>query len=269
MIPLVIVGATGRMGRALIQCLAEQPQLTLHAAVDRSDAPGQGQDASALAGLPPSGIRVSSDLAAALRGARVMIDFSDPSATAANLTACAAAGVAAFVGTTGQTGDIGAQLHRAAQRIPVLLAANTSVGVTLLAELVRQTAEALPQNFDIEITEAHHRDKKDAPSGTALALGRAAASGRGQTLDAVAAYARQGVAPRQPGDIGFAVVRGGDIVGDHSVLFAGPGERLVLVHQATDRAIFARGALRGAAWLAVQPPGSYSMRDVLALDSRS
>lgn len=267
MIPVVIVGASGRMGRALVQCLAEQPQLTLHAAVDRSDSPEQGMDVAALAGLPAMGLRIGSDLKSALRGARVMIDFSDPTATAGNLTECAHARVAAFIGTTGQRSDIAAQLQSAARHVPVLLAANTSVGITLLTELVRRVARSLPADFDIEITEAHHRAKKDAPSGTALHLGRAAADGRGRRFEDLAVFVRQGVEPRQTGEIGFSVLRGGDIVGDHSVLFAGAGERLVLTHQATDRAIFARGALRGAAWLADQPAGSYSMRDVLALNS--
>lgn len=265
MIPVVIVGASGRMGRALVQCLAELPAIRLHAAVDRPDSPQQGQDIGTLAGLSPNGIRLSADLPGALRGARVMIDFSDPSATAASLAACANAGVAAFIGTTGQGSTIGAQVADAAQRVPVLLAANTSLGVTLLIELVRQVAGALPADFDVEITEAHHRQKKDAPSGTALALARAAAEARGQRLEDVAAVSRNGVAARQPGEIGFSVIRGGDIVGDHSVLFAGTSERIVLVHQATDRLIFARGALRGALWLAAQPPGSYGMRDVLSL----
>lgn len=269
MIPVVIVGASGRMGRALVQALADSTQLRLHAAVDRAESPAQGQDMGSLAGLPPNGVLLGSDLAAALKGARVMIDFSDPSATSANLEHCAAAGVAAFIGTTGQGAAIEADLQRAASRIAVLLASNTSLGVTLLTELVRQVAAALPEDFDIEITEAHHRNKKDAPSGTALTLGRAAAAGRGQQFDDVAALSREGIAPRQPGEIGFSVIRGGDIVGDHSVMFAGMAERIILVHQATDRSLFARGAIRGAAWLAGQTPGRYEMRDVISLKTKA
>jgi 4-hydroxy-tetrahydrodipicolinate reductase len=145
----------------------------------------------------------------------------------------------------------------------VLVAANTSLGVTLLIELVRAAAKALPADFDIEISEAHHRNKRDAPSGTALALGKAAAEGRAQDLATTAAISRNGESPRRPGEIGFAVTRGGDIVGDHSVLFAGSGEQLLLGHRATDRAIFARGALKAAAWLTARPPGRYWMRDVV------
>ena len=252
MIPVVIVGAAGRMGQALRACLAEYPPLQLHAAVDRAPSADGG---------------ITTDLAAALRGARVMIDLSDADATAGNLTACAEAGVAAFVGTTGQGSEIESVLQRAARRVPVLLAANTSVGVTLLTELVRRVARTLPPQFDIEITEAHHRHKKDAPLGTALHLGRAAAQGRNREFDEVAVFTRHGIGLRAPGAIGFSVIRGGDIAGDHSVMFAGPGECLVLTHQVTDRTIFARGALRGATWLAEQRPGRYSMRDVLALDS--
>lgn len=264
MIPVVIVGAAGRMGRALVQALADSSTLRLHAAIDRPENPAQGQDLGLLAGLPANGVLLGSQLSAALRGARVMLDFSDPVATVANVTTCASAGVAAFIGTTGQGADIDAQLQAASAHVPVLLSSNTSLGITLLTELVRRVAGALPADFDIEITEAHHRHKKDAPSGTALTLGRAAAEGRGQKLHDVAALSRQGMSPRQAGEIGFSVIRGGDIVGDHSVMFAGTAERIILVHQATDRSIFARGALQGAAWLAEQLPGRYTMRDVIA-----
>lgn len=269
MIPVVIVGASGRMGRALLQALADSQDLKLHGAVDRADSVALGQDVGTMAGLRPCGVLLGSDLASALKGARVMIDFSDPAATAANVELCAQAGVAAFVGTTGQGAGIEAALQRAAAKVPVLLASNTSLGVTLLHELVRQVAAALPADFDIEITEAHHRHKKDAPSGTALTLGRAAAEGRGQRFEEVAKLSREGVAPRQEGEIGFSVIRAGDIVGDHAVMFAGTAERIILVHQATDRSLFARGALRGAAWLAVQPPGRYQMRDVIAVKTKT
>lgn len=264
---VVIVGASGRMGRALMRALAASSQMRLHAAVDRADSALLGQDCGTLAGVPANGIVLAADLAAALPGAQVMIDFSDPAATAHNVACCAQVGVAAFVGTTGQEPRIESALRDAALRVPVLLAANTSLGVTLLTELVRQVAAALPAHFDIEISEAHHRDKKDAPSGTALTLGRAAAQARGLNFDSVAAISRHGMAPRQPGEIGFAVTRGGDIVGDHAVMFAGQSERIILVHQATDRSLFAQGALHGARWLAAQAPGRYEMLDVIAFKS--
>jgi 4-hydroxy-tetrahydrodipicolinate reductase len=249
---VLIVGAAGRMGRAIRGLLDEWPEAKLVGAVDR-----QG-DAS---------LGITTDLRAALINAEVMIDFSSPEQTAANLAACAEHGVAALIGTTGLGPDVEAAAEAAAQRIPVLIAANTSIGVTLLVELVRGAARTLPADFDIEIIEAHHRHKQDAPSGTALALGEAAAAGRGQRLTEVTAPPRVGVAPRQSGEIGFAVVRGGDIVGEHSVLFAGAGERITLGHQATDRTIFARGALQAAYWLVGKAPGRYKMVDVIGLKS--
>ena len=260
---MIVLGASGRMGRAVIGAAAAHSELKLSAAVDRTDCEFIGQDSGELAGIGRNGIPLTSDLGAALAGGDVVIDFSDASVTAAHLDACAAAGVAALICTTGLAEIVETHAHDAAQKIPVLISANTSLGVTLLVELVRLAAEALPADFDIEIVEAHHRYKKDAPSGTALALGRAAALGRQSQLSAVARYARVGVAPRVPGEIGFATVRGGDIVGDHSVLYAGTAERLTLSHQATDRAVFARGAVQAAAWLATQAAGRYQMRDVI------
>jgi 4-hydroxy-tetrahydrodipicolinate reductase len=261
---LAIVGAGGRMGRALIANLAEFPSLTLAAAVDQAGSDFVGADSGQLAGLGPNKIAVRADRAAALRAADVVVDFSAAQSSAELLAECVAARVACVIGTTGQPAGFDAVVDSAARSIAVLQTANTSVGVSLLIELVQQAARSLP-GFDIEIVEAHHRQKQDAPSGTALALGRAAARGRDQSFDAVRGKARDGVAPRRRVEIGFAVVRGGDIVGDHDVVFAGAGERLVLRHQATDRAIFARGALRAAAWLAGQPAGRFGMRDVLGL----
>jgi len=251
---VLIVGAAGRMGRAIRGLLDEWPEATLVGAVDRQ------ADAS---------LGITTDVRAALINAEVMIDFSSPEHAAANLAACAEHGVAALIGTTGLGPDVEVAAEAAAQRIPVLIAANTSIGVTLLVELVREAARSLPADFDIEIIEAHHRHKKDAPSGTALALGEAAAAGRGQRLAEVTAAPRVGVAPRQSGEIGFAVVRGGDIVGEHSVLFASAGERITLGHQATDRAIFARGALQAASWLVGKAPGRYKMVDVIGFKSVS
>ena len=271
---ILLVGASGRMGLAITRAAAESRQLRIVAAVDRPDdgvrPPVQGRDLGTLAGLAPLGVAVGADLDAALAGAAggetpdVMIDFSSPAATAANLAACARAHVAALVGTTGLGADAEAAAQSAAARVPVLIAANTSVGVTLLAELVRAAARALPAEFDIEILDAHHRAKVDAPSGTALALGRAAAEGRGIDHDAARLpIDRNG--PRREGGIGYSVVRAGDIVGEHEVVFAAAGERVVLGHIATDRTIFARGALRAADWLAIQPPGRYSMVDFLGI----
>jgi len=259
----IVLGASGRMGRAVIAAAAGHPSLAISAAVDRADSGFIGHDSGELAAIGRNGIPVTSNLAAALADGDVVIDFSDASVTAMHLDACAAAGVAALICTTGLAESVEAHVERAAQKVPVLVSANTSLGVTLLIELVRLAAEALPEDFDIEIIEAHHRHKKDAPSGTALALGRAAAAGRQQQLNDVARYARVGVAPRVAGEIGFATVRGGDIVGDHSVLYAGSAERLTLSHQATARAVFARGAIQAAAWLAGQAAGRYQMRDVI------
>jgi 4-hydroxy-tetrahydrodipicolinate reductase len=264
----VIVGAAGRMGQALVRAAATRTDLTVVAAVDSARCGQLGEDAGEVAGLRPIGVRIVADLAAALEAQpEVVIDFSHPDGLAATIDAAAAAEVALFIGTTGFGEALGSRFDAAAARIPLLVAANTSLGVTLLIELVRAAAARLPADFDIEILESHHRYKKDAPSGTALALGAAAAAGRGRALADVAQWARQGASERRPGDIGFAVVRGGDIVGEHRVLFAGDGEVLALEHRATDRAIFARGALAGAAWLSRQAPGRYEMRDVLNLGS--
>ncbi len=228
-----------------------------------------GKDAGDLAGTGAIGVPVVSDLAAALSNADVAIDFSSPQATQSNLAVCRAAGKPLLIGTTGFASELTREIDAAAEDIPILVAPNTSVGVTLLIELVRQAARALPSAFDIEVIEAHHRMKRDAPSGTALALGKAAAEGRGQPFDGSDATVRRDGKARRDGEIGFAVVRAGDIVGEHTVLFAGMGESLTLSHRATDRAVFARGALEAAAWLAVRPPGRYFMRDFVAYKSNS
>jgi len=263
----VIIGATGRMGLALIRAASQVPgQLTVVGAVASTTSASLGKDAGELAGVGPIDVRVTDDVAAALARAEVVIDFSQPHTTRSNVAVCRAARKALLIGTTGYPAGLAAQFDAAAAEIPLLVAPNTSIGVTLLTELTRIAAKALPADFDIEIVEAHHRMKKDAPSGTALALGRAAAQGRGLPESAVekaAGMVRTG--ERQAGDIGFAVVRGGDIVGDHTVLFAGTGEQITLGHRATDRAVFARGALRAALWLARQAPGRYSMRDFIGL----
>jgi len=260
---VLIIGATGRMGRALVRAARERAAVRISAAVSRSGSEYLGQDAGAVAGIEALGVPIVEDLSGALAECDVAVDFSQPAAAAANLAACVAAGKALLIGTTGLPAELSPELDRAARHIALLQAANTSLGVTLLLELVRRCAEALPLKFDAEIIEAHHRHKKDAPSGTALALGQAIAHGRGQNLEEVAALDRTAGGARTEGEIGFAVVRGGDLVGEHTVLFAGPGEQVILGHRATDRGIFASGALEAAAWLAARPPGRYSMRDII------
>ena len=270
-----IIGVSGRMGLALVRAAAESKDISITAAVASPDSSALGKDAGELAAVGRLGVTVTSDLAAALAQADVAIDFSNASATQSNLAACLQARKPLLIGTTGFTP--GAEFEAAAREIPLLIAPNTSLGVTVLIELVRQAAAALPPSFDIEIIEAHHRKKQDAPSGTALALGQAAAEGRCQELVGMGGErevrqgeaARQGNAPRQGSEIGFAVVRGGDIVGAHDVLFAGLGESLTLSHRATDRAIFARGALRAAVWLQSRAPGRYFMRDLFVSKSGS
>ena len=251
---VVIVGAAGRMGGALREALSAWPNATLVGAIDREADAAHG---------------ITTDLDAALVNADVMIDFSSPATTASNLERCARRGVSALIGTTGLSADIERAADAASRRIPVLIAANTSLGVTLLLELVKAAARALPDEFDVEITEAHHKLKKDAPSGTALALGRAVAEGRGRSFEAVRGAPREGEAPRKAGEIGFAVIRAGDLAGEHTVLFAGEGERLTLGHEATDRRIFARGAVKAASWLVGRPAGRYQMADVIGLKTIS
>lgn len=253
----VLLGATGRMGTNILREWASFPQLALIGAVASADSAQLGRDAGAAAGTASAGVAVSASLAALLPGAQLVIDFSSAAAAASNLAACVEARVPLLLGTTGHADSLEAAFAQAARHIALLVAPNTSLGVNLLLELVRQAARALPAQYDIEILELHHRGKRDAPSGTALALGRAAAEARGTTL-----APRTG--PRGPaGQIGFAALRGGDVVGDHEVWFLGEGERMHLGHVATDRAVFARGALQAGLWLACQAPGRYAMRDFL------
>jgi 4-hydroxy-tetrahydrodipicolinate reductase len=265
---VVIIGVSGRMGQALVRVAGDLPAVRITAAVASASSSSLGRDAGVLAGMEPLGVEITSDLAAALASADVAVDFSQPHATRANIAACRAARKPLLVGTTGFAGELAEpELDAAAGEIPLLIAPNTSLGVALLTELVRKAARALPAEFDIEIVEAHHRMKRDAPSGTALGLARAAGEGRGLApADALSGGAAGRIGPRRQGEIGLAVVRGGDIVGEHTVLFAGPGEELRLSHRAGDRAIFARGALRAAIWLRGQVPGRYGMSDIVDLD---
>lgn len=258
-LPVAVLGAGGRMGERLCALIGESADLTLAGALVRPGSP--------LAGRPlggPAGPVATDRIEAALAGARVAIDFTPAGATVAHARACDEAHVALLVGTTGLGPAEQAALTEASRRIPLLCAANTSLGVHVLAELVRRAAELLPSDFDVEILDIHHRAKRDAPSGTAYLLGEAAAAGRGLAHDGAAVAGRTTLAgPRVPGSIGYAALRAGDVVGEHSVYFAGTGERLTLSHAATDRTVFAAGALRAARFLARQAPGLYSMADVI------
>jgi 4-hydroxy-tetrahydrodipicolinate reductase len=262
MIRAVLVGATGRMGQAIIRCAQDTPGIAITGAVGSRTSAQLGRDAGELAGTQPLGVLVTDDLRAVIAAADVVIDFSKAVATEEHLAACRQAKKPLLLGTTGHSSSRTKSFALASGDIALLVAPNTSLGVTLLLELAHAAAAALPVDFDVEIIESHHRLKPDAPSGTALALGHAVARARAQQLEDVGLVNRSRDTTRRAGDIGFAVVRGGDLVGEHTVLFAGAGEQITLTHRATDRAIFARGALAGAAWLAVQPSGLYSMRDI-------
>ncbi len=270
MTKVVLVGACGRMGRILARCLlgGAEPGLELAGAVDLWDAPEQGADIGPLAGSAPCGVRVTADLAAVAPAADVVIDFSGHHGAAGNAARCAEWGKALVIGTTGLDPEETEAVRGAAKAVPVVFAPNMSRGISLLLSLVEQAARALKgQGYDVELIERHHRRKKDAPSGTALALGEAAARGSGWSLERVAQHGRSGLAAgdRPEEQIGFHAVRGGDFVGDHTVLFAAEGECLEFTHRATSRDTFARGALRAAVWAAGRAPGLYGMRDVLGL----
>jgi 4-hydroxy-tetrahydrodipicolinate reductase len=258
-----IVGVAGRMGAELVKAVRNTPEAQLVAAVDRPGGDALGKDAGELAGIAMLGLQVSADLRSSLNNLDVVIDFSSASAVATTADACAAAGVALLVGTTGLDANTQQRLDAAATKVPVLVSANTSLALNVLLELVQRAARALPVAYDIEIFEAHHKHKVDAPSGTALALGDAAAAGRDEQL--VRPVGLTGATPgkRGAGGIGFSVARGGDVVGEHDVRFLGTGEQLRLSHVATDRAIFARGAVAAALWLAGRPAGRFRMADFL------
>ena len=265
-IRIAILGAAGRMGRALVTTVAATEGAALSAAIEREGAPELGADAGLLAGIKPQGICVSADLGAALKTSDVLIDFTRPEGTLAAIAACRAAGKPMVIGTTGFTPEQKVVIAVASGEIAICQAANFSVGVNVLLKLVQQAAATLGDAYDLEIVEAHHRHKVDAPSGTALALGEAAAKGLKRNLRDVAIYGREGnIGERQTQTIGFATVRGGDVVGDHTVMFLGEGERVELTHKASSRGNFAGGAVRAALWLAGKPAGAYSMQDVLGL----
>ncbi|MEA5445829.1 4-hydroxy-tetrahydrodipicolinate reductase [Gammaproteobacteria bacterium AB-CW1] len=261
MLNIAIVGASGRMGRSITALAAEAHDVRISGALVRPGSPAEGTRV-----LGVERVNYSSELSLALEDAHVVLDFSAPASGERVAAYCAEQGLPLLVGTTGLAPSQRAPLEAAAAKTAVLLAPNTSLGVNLLLELVRRTAAALGEEYDIEIFEAHHGQKVDAPSGTALRLGEEAAAGREQQLDSTAVYQRKGqTGHRRAGDIGFSVMRGGDIAGEHTVYFAGPGERLELTHRASSRDTFARGALNAARWLLGQRPGLYGMEHVLGV----
>ena len=263
---LVVVGAAGKMGRTLVRVITETSGVTLVGAAERAGAPELGRDAGELAGLGPNGILVSDEPLALFAKADGVLDFTAPAATIAFAELAAQARIVHVIGTTGLSATDAEKIKAAARHAVVVKSGNMSLGVNLLAILVRQAAKALDADFDIEILEMHHHHKVDAPSGTALLLGEAAAAGRGIDLATHSTRVRDGhTGARRRGDIGFATLRGGSVVGEHSVFLAGEGEVIELSHRATDRAIFARGAVKAALWGMGKKPGLYSMADVLGL----
>ncbi len=266
-IGIAVTGASGRMGQMLIRTIAETDGVHLAAAIERTGHDWVGQDVGQAMGGAASGVVVTDDAGKAIAAADVVIDFTAPEATLAFSAICADAGVAHVIGTTGMTDAQIAELQPASHSCAIVRAGNMSLGVNLLVQLTKRVAAALDEDFDIEVIEAHHHHKVDAPSGTALMLGEAAAQGRGVALSDVRDSGRDGITgARKRGDIGFSAIRGGDIVGEHDVMFAGAGERIVLRHMATDRVLFARGAIRAAKWTQGKAPGAYDMMDVLGLN---
>jgi 4-hydroxy-tetrahydrodipicolinate reductase len=263
---IVVCGAAGRMGRRLLALATETPGLRVAGAVEARGHVAIGADAGDLAGTGRLGIAVSEDLAEICRPEHVVIDFTVPSSTLTHARIAAGRGAGLVIGTTGLTAEQTRSLRETAGRTRAVIAANYSLGVTVLTEVAALAARLLDATFEAEIIEMHHHDKRDAPSGTALALGRAVAAARELDFDAAATTARSGdVGPRRAGEIGIVALRGGDVVGDHTVILAGMGERLELTHRAQSRDSLVRGALRAARWVAVQPAGVYGMRDVLGL----
>jgi 4-hydroxy-tetrahydrodipicolinate reductase len=263
---LVVAGAGGRMGQTLIRLIAGAPGVVLSGAVERSGSPAVGQDAGRLASLDELGVRVTDDPLELLTKADGVIDFSAPAATVEFAALAAQMRIVHVIGTTGIGPEDQARIKAAARHAVIVQSGNMSLGVNILAALVRRVARTLDETFDIEILEMHHNKKVDAPSGTALLLGRAAAEGRGVELETRSDRVRDGhTGARRPGNIGFAALRGGTVVGEHSVIFAGDGERIELAHRAENRVLFARGALRAALWGRGKKPGLYGMDDVLGL----
>lgn len=263
---IAVMGAAGRMGKTLIEAVSQAEGATLSAAIDRADSSLIGADAGELVGLGKIGVTLAGDLAAVVDDFDVLIDFTHPSVTLKNLEVCRQAGKAMVIGTTGFTVEEKQQLSEATKQIPIVFAANFSVGVNLCLKLLDTAARVLGDDVDIEIIEAHHRHKVDAPSGTALRMGEVVADALGRDLQKVAVYGREGqTGARERETIGFATVRAGDVVGDHTVLFAADGERVEITHKASSRMTFAKGAVRSALWLQGRDAALYDMQDVLGL----
>ena len=263
---IAVAGASGRMGRMLVEAITNAPDATLAGALDRAGSPSIGQDAGAFAGQP-TGVIIQSDFAAALKDADVLIDFTRPEGTLEHLAYCAANNVQLVIGTTGFDEAGKAAIRAAGEKVGIVFAPNMSVGVNVTLKLLEMAARSFSEGYDIEIVEAHHRHKVDAPSGTALKMGEVIADALGRDLKECAVYGREGVTgERDPSTIGFATVRGGDIVGDHTVLFAGTGERIEISHKSSSRVSYAQGSLRAARFLADKPTGLYDMQDVLGLN---
>ena len=266
---IAIAGSSGRMGRTLIEAVLAADDCRLAGALDVAGSPAVGQDATAFLGQA-SGVSITADLRAGLKDAGVLIDFTRPEGTLAHLRLCRELGVQAVIGTTGFSDEQKAQIAEIARDIAIVMAPNMSVGVNVVLKLLETAARALAQGYDIEIVEAHHRHKVDAPSGTALKMGEVVAQALGRDLKACAVYGREGVTgERDPSTIGFATVRGGDIVGDHTVLFAGIGERIEITHKSSSRATYAQGSLRAVRFLAGQRQGLFGMDDVLGMATAS
>jgi 4-hydroxy-tetrahydrodipicolinate reductase len=263
---LIVAGAGGRMGRALVRVISETPGAVVTGALEAPGSALLGKDSGVLAGLPANGVELSADLWKLSADADAIVDFTVPAATIANVAIAAERGLVHIVGTTGLSASDMAVIKSVTQRAVVVQSGNMSLGVNLLAALVKRVAQSLDDSFDIEIVEMHHKQKIDAPSGTAFLLGEAAAAGRGIDLHTNSARGRDGhTGARRQGDIGFAALRGGTVTGDHSVIFAGPMERIVLSHHAEDRTMFAQGAVKAALWAHGKKPGFYTMTDVLGL----
>jgi len=263
---VVVSGAAGRMGRAILKTLFEEDGLDLAAALEKSGHPLLETDAGALVACEACGIELSCGLREALCSAEAVIDFTYPEGTLATLREAVAQGRPLVIGTTGFSEAQKREIQEASKKIPLVLSPNMSVGVNLMFKLIADTAKVLGESYDIEICEIHHRMKKDAPSGTAVRMGEVAAEARGTSLVDVGRFARHGnIGARKPGEIGLQTLRGGDVVGEHTVTFAGPGERIELVHRAHNRNNFARGALMAARWIIDKKPGRYDMMDVLNL----
>lgn len=263
---IAVVGASGRMGKALIAAILDTDGATLSGAIEREGAAALGQDAGSLVGQPSMGIALTDDPLPVFAASDAVLDFTAPEATLHYAELAAQARIVHVIGTTGMSEDDDQKLNAAARHAAIIKSGNMSLGVNLLAVLVKQAAKALSADFDIEVLEMHHKAKVDAPSGTALLLGESAADGRGLNLQEDGVFTRHGITgPRPEGAIGFATMRGGSVVGDHSVLFAGPAERITLSHHAEDRSLFARGAVKAALWGYGKKPGRYTMQDVLGL----